>query len=521
MNVKVPQIAAMALFCLVGSAKAATLQVDDDGMECPMAGHTTIVSALAAAAPSGDTIEVCPGTYSIGASVEVTKSVIIDGTDRDTVFVNADTNSTFGFHVRIGDVTISDLTIRSTGGATATNGIRFEETLAMTPLDNLVVDNVVFDGFDDLSARGIEMHLGTFNDFTVRDSQFLNNRNGIRFGSDTVLDGMVLTGSTFMRSSNTADFCCNGLYQANDGNTSTFRGLQASNNTFTNYALAGMFIEEIRDSTIEMNEFTDNYTGIIIFKDYTNAMGTEVQGVVISDNTFNDNTGRAVFLQATGRGLGTGNQVVDNDIFVDASLAPFSNLGSIQANLDGSLSHELLTLSGNNITFSGSLAMDRNLYGIHLRGDGPVDITLGNLDGGPVVPSGTGAFAGIFVDSNNSTYSAREDAVNVSCNTISGFDEGIRVFDTANGVIGGLGSGVTFDVMTNDIAGNTSFGINNGGTSETIDADSNYWGDSSGPSGAGPGSGDAISTNVDASSPLFGVQVNCTVPVDLMQFEVD
>lgn len=41
---------------------AASLLVDDDGAECPAASFTTIQAAIAAAA-SGDTIVICPGTY--------------------------------------------------------------------------------------------------------------------------------------------------------------------------------------------------------------------------------------------------------------------------------------------------------------------------------------------------------------------------------------------------------------------------------------------------------------------------
>jgi hypothetical protein len=48
----------------------------------------------------------------------------------------------------------------------------------------------------------------------------------------------------------------------------------------------------------------------------------------------------------------------------------------------------------------------------------------------------------------------------------------------------------------NDISGNTVYGIRNVGTVE-VDAENNWWGDASGPSVQGPGTGDAVSTNVD------------------------
>jgi hypothetical protein len=48
----------------------ATLVVDDDGAECPSAGFTSIQSAVNSAS-SGDTIEVCPGTYEEKVRIDV------------------------------------------------------------------------------------------------------------------------------------------------------------------------------------------------------------------------------------------------------------------------------------------------------------------------------------------------------------------------------------------------------------------------------------------------------------------
>jgi len=54
------------------------------------------------------------------------------------------------------------------------------------------------------------------------------------------------------------------------------------------------------------------------------------------------------------------------------------------------------------------------------------------------------------------------------------------------------------DINNNDIVGNIEFGVYNE-TSEThmVNAENNWWGDISGPSGAGPGTGDAVSDGVD------------------------
>ena len=56
------------------------LLVDDDHIECPNAGHTTIQTAVNAAAP-GDTIQVCPGTYN--EQVEIAKRLTLVGVERN------------------------------------------------------------------------------------------------------------------------------------------------------------------------------------------------------------------------------------------------------------------------------------------------------------------------------------------------------------------------------------------------------------------------------------------------------
>ena len=48
----------------------------------------------------------------------------------------------------------------------------------------------------------------------------------------------------------------------------------------------------------------------------------------------------------------------------------------------------------------------------------------------------------------------------------------------------------------NSFFGNNNFGVFSDGTTEPVNATYNYWGAPDGPSGVGPGSGDAVSENV-------------------------
>ena len=59
---------AAALALAIGTpatASAATISVDDDQLDCPSAGYTSIQTAVDAASP-GDVIAICPGTYEEG-----------------------------------------------------------------------------------------------------------------------------------------------------------------------------------------------------------------------------------------------------------------------------------------------------------------------------------------------------------------------------------------------------------------------------------------------------------------------
>jgi parallel beta-helix repeat protein len=79
------------------------------------------------------------------------------------------------------------------------------------------------------------------------------------------------------------------------------------------------------------------------------------------------------------------------------------------------------------------------------------------------------------------------------------------VRDTVNaGSILGIGisvisSSTSAEARNNNIEGNASFGMLVDGTSGVVNATDNWWGAGDGPSGVGPGSGDAVTTNVNFS----------------------
>lgn len=93
----------------VGIAQAATLVVDDDGRQCPDARHTTISSAIASAS-SGDTIQVCSGTYNESVDINVENLRLIAN---GSAVLDANATKGVAFRVVADDVWIEGFEMRN------------------------------------------------------------------------------------------------------------------------------------------------------------------------------------------------------------------------------------------------------------------------------------------------------------------------------------------------------------------------------------------------------------------------
>lgn len=118
------------------------------------------------------------------------------------------------------------------------------------------------------------------------------------------------------------------------------------------------------------------------------------------------------------------------------------------------------------------------------------NVGAANADGQP--PS-----SGVYLQTDDAAYGVLPPTAQVllTNNVITGFEQGVTVFDPLHNVFGGLPEGASVQLINNQIAGNRQFGVRNGDGVEVV-ALNNWWGDARGPGGAGPGAGDAISDNV-------------------------
>lgn len=105
--------AAVLLSLSVASANAANLLVDDDKVECPAAGFTSVQAAVDAAA-AGDTVVICAGDYVEGSghvgtsSVTIDKEIDIKGAGADLVSIMPKRNPSIGGRIASGTPKLRD-----------------------------------------------------------------------------------------------------------------------------------------------------------------------------------------------------------------------------------------------------------------------------------------------------------------------------------------------------------------------------------------------------------------------------
>lgn len=450
-----------------------------------------------AAAAAGDTILIGAGTFSSAAAIQLNKSLTITGAGRASTTIQPNAG-TAAFSVRTSNITISDLTIQ--GGAI---GVTFESA-ASNNTDLVRID------FSGNTSRGVVFNTTLaqpVTDVTIDDCGFATPNIGIRMSSNSQVTGLTITNSTFTGN----QF---GIYQANDNGTSKLIGLTIDECTFTGNTQWGIYSEEMRDAVIEDSVFTNNRVAILLWKNYTSS-GVAASNITIQRNQFTQIGGGALDFEFVNSGLETGLTISDNTFNLDVS-AFTSNVSAIFLWLRNTQTHAPVTISDNTLTYTGTFGTATAAHGVRLRGNGPLVMTGNVFDGGNI--GGTGnlpATSGLYVEANAPGVSGgpmpASATISASCNRLTGFRNGVSVYDSAGGVYGGLVAGATVTLSDNDITGNVDVGVINGALAETVDALGNWWGCSAGPGNPGC---DPVSGAVDASAPASAPEpcAPCTAP---------
>lgn len=454
----------------------------------------TIAYAVAQAA-AGDTVHLAAGTYTGPGNQHVilSQSVIIDGAGAATTILQYDplTKWTQGgrngvLEIRADDVTISDLTIRDAPNEDGIPvwGVRLWRngfTIANTTFDTVY--------FLNNAARGIELHNDTtIVNLVVRDCLFDDNGfQGIRSASTTRIEGFEIADTTFRDGGHSG-------YQQSGG-SGYLTGLRVSNSTFENNAVAGLGIGNAHDAIIEDSDFSGGGKGIAFVE--TLASVEPIGEVTIRNNTMTDLGGAAVLVDIINEALGGPLTIAGNTVTQAADL--LAGGVAIDVGLTGAETHAAVIIDDNAITFGGTLGANPAVHALKLSGGlTDVEVTNNQLDGGGVGNNGGApATSGVYLATTSAKFGAIDpgDDVEVSTNEITGFVNGVSVYDEVGAAFGGLPAANGVIVFRNAIAGNDDFGVRGGPTNATA-AICNWWGAADGPSGVGPGTGDAVSADV-------------------------
>ena len=454
----------------------------------------TVAYAVAQAA-AGDTVHLEEGTYTGPGNQHVVldKALTIAGANAATTILQYDPLTIWtqgGRHglleIRADDVTLRDLTIRDAPveDGVAVWGVRVWR-------NGFTVANTTFDTvyFLDNAARGIELHNDTtIVNLVVRDCLFDGNGfQGIRSASTTRVDGFEIIDTTF------DDNGHSGYQQA--AGSGYLTGLHVSGSTFKNNAVAGLGLGHVHDALIETSTFSGGGKGIAWIE--TLAIADPIGAVTIGNNTMTDLGGATVLVDITNEALGAPLTIEGNTVAQAADVLTGGVVFDI--GLTGTESHAAVTIDDNAITFSGALGARPAVYALKLSGGlTHVAVTANAFDGGNVGNNGgEPATSGITLASTSAKFGPVDpgDAIEVSTNTITGFVNGISIYDETAAAFGGLPAANGVSIVRNSIAGNSAFGVRSGPANMAA-AICNWWGAASGPGGVGPGAGDDVSSHV-------------------------
>jgi parallel beta-helix repeat protein len=242
---------------------------------------------------------------------------------------------------------------------------------------------------------------------------------------------------------------------------------------------------EIYDNAfVATDDGTGNSAGWCTMIETYGQWGGDISGLNIHNNTFTSTTG-------TDKGS-EGVYINYNQNVVEAGTATIANNtfgGQIFRAITTERSNT--TITGNTIgsSFAASPAFNAALRGIDVFSSGRnPNIDTVAITGNTI----NGFWQGIHLGASGDVLTN----ISVANNTVKMNTTGVKVDLSANGVV----------VKNNSIIDNTTYGVHNADTTNTLDATYNWWGDASGPYHATTnpsGTGNAVSDNVDYS-PWWG-----------------
>ena len=500
---------AEATSALTSEVRVSTLVVDDTGTAtgstaqtgtCGAPNFNTIQAAIDATT-AGDTIEVCEGDYVASSPVTVGKSLTINGAGKASTTVSttyAAPSANPAFLVNASDVTITNMKITNANNQLS-RGIQWATAGSGLTVTNVDFTDLVGDGTTDfgLSKAGGIYVTASLADLNVSGSRFetaastlgsYTKTAGIFADQGLNLTNWNVTGSTFKNI--LMGFWIPTSIDGLKVTTSTFGPFDPSDATA---GTAGIYIGDlnpggvVKDIEVTDSSFTDFTRGLYI---WNYASGGSIGSVKVKNNTFTNSIFSSPVRLIAG-GLNGVKMPLQGPIEVNGNtfsqLEPIASSGVAAVDLRASdaTPGDALEVNNNTVNYTGTFT--RATPGFLFRG--PItnlDVVGNTLNGNGV--GGTTAnnppTSGIWIQTNfGSGFGPMSSSAKyaIENNAISGFVNGIAAYDFVNNQYGNIPAGAEVTVSENNLSGNSPEAIRSGSSGATIGAETNWWGQASGP----------------------------------------
>ncbi|MFO7915783.1 MAG: T9SS type A sorting domain-containing protein [Candidatus Krumholzibacteriales bacterium] len=463
------------------------LWVDDDSPQTGTKGRVQEGVDLL----SGSSLNLAPGTYE--EQVEITKDLTLSGDDTDNTacvilspdnltkyFTTSNDNYPVVYIHDTDNVTLEYLTVDGAGKGNANysfQGVCYHN--AGGTVDNCVITGVIDTPFSG-TQHGVALYAwnadGNSRNLNVWDCTFTDfQKNAMALNANATTPLVVdVKGNTVTGAGTTDVTAQNGVQVWGDLATGT-----VENNTVSGIAFSGggwvatSILNYYAQLDIIDNTVTGSHMGIYNY----------------------DGEGTINYNDVTAEKIGGYCWAICASDPPRAVPAPFGD-EELAAGPEGMLKAPLATLDvdviGNTVTFQGP--DNSGTYGIEAdAGYGPDDLD-----------------------------------VTINYNTVCGFEAGIEIWKCTSGCDTGVFTSVVANY--NYIGCGNIYGMRSNADYITANGENNWWGDASGPSGVGPGTGTQVSDyidydpwmgeeNVASVVPVYGT-TNCTDPISYT-FHID
>jgi parallel beta-helix repeat protein len=382
-------------------------------------------------------------------------------------------------------------------------GIQFEENSGNTVEGNRI--GTTADGQSAL-GNGMGVFLKKSEKNIIKNNVIADSRqSGIFVSAES--DNNVIEGNKIGTDAGGATALGNGEHGVEILNS---KSNQVADNVISGNKGTGVFISGKADKTnhniIQKNKIGTNASG-------TEPLGNGMEGVLIQEaqftslglNLISANGKSGVVVEVSGEDLtNVLNNSIGTDIFGNDVLGVMGNREHgvlIDHASKFSLKDNLIAFNHNAGIFllaAPSGAVERNnihhnVVGIDILGGDELSITGNRIH---LNVTNINASNAEFIAQNNNVFDGTGSGTGIHLTRSHAVIQGNNLTGDAGDAIT-LEQGSTALITKNNVFGNRGFGLNNRNPSGSITAQRNWWGNASGPGGAGPGSGDKVSAGVN------------------------